>query len=414
MLLIEAKPSNITANELNPDRVAALERIYGAEGATITEGDALSDNAPDRQFDVVIANPPFGNVAEAGEGGIYDRVFTVDDFSTKKIDHAISLYALKKMKDDGRAVLIVGAPIAKSPEAVQNLYRTSRSNIRFYRKLFDEYNVKGLFTIDGSLYKKQGAVAPVNVIVIEGRGGNSTATPPYREAPPILKSWDEVGGLLNAGVYTSEQQIRGRDGDGSQAAPEDARQRPPYGDAGRPDTGFDRPDRSGGSRRDSVGAVVAGRPEDRGSAERGLGSGLENSQTSGTGGLSVRSDQARGLGRRSGDGRSAQVDDAGGLRVPDKGADTGLKAKARVFVYPKTEKAVILLAADGDNIGLANAILDRFPKASLLPVDATADLSRGLIISRRWLDRLGEDFVLIEPDEDLLDAPQDRREEAQG
>jgi hypothetical protein len=75
---------------------------------------------------------------------------------------------------------------------------------------------------------------------------------------------------------------------------------------------------------------------------------------------------------------------------------------------------VILLAADGDNIGLADAILDRFPKASLLPVDATADLSRGLIISRRWLDRLGKDFVLVEPDEDLLDAPQDRREEAQG
>ena len=56
-LLIAANPSKATVNEINPDRATDLR----VQGYTVTEYDA-TDYCPERKYDVVIANPPFGRV----------------------------------------------------------------------------------------------------------------------------------------------------------------------------------------------------------------------------------------------------------------------------------------------------------------------------------------------------------------
>ena len=102
-LLLNANPNNVTVNELNPDRAADLI----AQGFTVTQHDA-STYLPEQQHDVVIANPPFGRVKDENNK---TRRFAVlgNGRSTTQIDQAIALQSLQSMKDEGRAVLILGS-----------------------------------------------------------------------------------------------------------------------------------------------------------------------------------------------------------------------------------------------------------------------------------------------------------------
>ena len=190
MLLMEANPLHARVNELNRARGAALE----AQGFKPTVADAADPQtfAHDAgRMDAVIANPPFGAVREGGES----KVFKVDGFNTTQIDHAIALNALKAMKSDGRAVLIVGG-VQAIDEAERVKGYTAKNKRRFWHELSTKYKVVDAFTVDGDLYQKQGAGFPVDVFVIEGRG-KSDRKPLTAEPPPLLKTWDEVGARLN-------------------------------------------------------------------------------------------------------------------------------------------------------------------------------------------------------------------------
>jgi hypothetical protein len=222
MLLIEANPQHAVTNELNPTRAAALE----AQGFHPTTTDATSESLfADRagQMDAVIANPPFGTVKEGGE----KRIWSVDGFRTDQVDHAIALNALKTMKSGGRAVLIVGGVKADDPAERAAGYM-AKAKRRFYYQLLNNYKVSDIFTVAGDLYQKQGAGWPVDVIVIEGRG-KSERDPLTKTPPPLLKTWEEVGGKLN-GVPTED--VTGAVGTDSEtgASPPETEQRPEGGD----------------------------------------------------------------------------------------------------------------------------------------------------------------------------------------
>lgn len=178
-LLIDARATYITANELNPDRARQLREIY--RGAEITQEDASTFTPPGPQRDVVIANPPFGVVKD--EDGD-TRMFEMGDgYITREIDHAISLLALDSMKDNGRAALIVGsvAKTAQSEKARADAYN-AKAKREFYYRLYSEYNVTDHFTVAGELYSRQGAGWPVDVIVVEGRGKSKLPLPAVK--PP--------------------------------------------------------------------------------------------------------------------------------------------------------------------------------------------------------------------------------------
>jgi hypothetical protein len=182
MLLIGANEANINANELNKDRFDMLERIY--EGAELTNKNAIN-NQPGLN-EVIIANPPFGAIGEE---------LIVNGFKTREIDHAISYASLDRMTQDGRAVLILGGVQAKGEDARREGYRSAQKR-NFYANLYQNYNVVDHFTVAGSMYSKQGASYPVDVIVIDGKGAAQRALP-AADLPQIITSYEQLKEKLN-------------------------------------------------------------------------------------------------------------------------------------------------------------------------------------------------------------------------
>ncbi|MCU0548439.1 MAG: strawberry notch C-terminal domain-containing protein [Leptolyngbya sp. Prado105] len=186
-LIISANPANATVNEINPDRAADLR----AQEFTVTEHDAAKYQ-PNRQHDRIICNPPFGVVKVQGQ----TQRFQLPNNSkgTIQIDQAIALQALQALKNDGRAVLILGGKLGDDEERRSERYNTLESR-NFYATLYEQYNVTEHFSIWGSLYRKQGAGFPIDLIVIEGRG-QSQRTLPAADVPVIYKSFSQLKELI--------------------------------------------------------------------------------------------------------------------------------------------------------------------------------------------------------------------------
>jgi predicted RNA methylase len=211
MLLIEAAPAKVSANELNDERYEVLK----AQGFAIVKSFDASEQGPSkRNFDVVIANPPFGYVKDDSGGKFLNKRWKIDEqYTTNQIDHAISLKALEAMKDDGRAVLIVAAPHdMKKGETRADAY--NGKNLRaFYFTLYRDYNVVDHFTVSGDLYAKQGAAWPVDVVVIRGRGKSAKGLP-AADLPPMYESWGALQEKLDARYAARSAEDR-RQGEGA-------------------------------------------------------------------------------------------------------------------------------------------------------------------------------------------------------
>jgi predicted RNA methylase len=176
MLTIGANPKNVTANEINANRFQMLQRIL--EGGTVTEGNALQSEEENSSFDVVIENPPFGKAGDISN-----------------IDHNIALKSLVTMKDDGRAVLILGGVQATTEDGRREGYRANAKR-NFYYELYNLYNVVDHFTVGGNLYGKQGTTYPVDVIVIDGLG-KSKRDLPASDLPQVFTSYEQLKEKLN-------------------------------------------------------------------------------------------------------------------------------------------------------------------------------------------------------------------------
>jgi hypothetical protein len=195
-LLLLANPELAIVNELNSDRAAALR----AQGFTVTEQDASSFLPTAKPVDRIITNPPFSSLKDA-QG--QTRIFRHGRLTTSQLDHAIALSALDLMKADGRAVLILGGKMGNES------WRTERYNTQltrgFYRWLYKDagYKVTDHFSLDGSLYRKQGTTFPVDVIVIEGRGETQLKLPGV-QPPRIYESYEDLKEVL---IYATKQQL---------------------------------------------------------------------------------------------------------------------------------------------------------------------------------------------------------------
>ena len=174
-LVMAATPENTHTNELNDSRRDALKD----QGFVVTGDDATGvidlGVANSGGADSVVMNPPFG----ALDGGA--RV--IDGYSIGKIDHLIAMRALKNMKNNGRAVMIIGAN--KEAGAI------SRQDRIFFNWLYGHYNVVDHFEVDGKMYSRQGAGWPVAVITIDGRKSSDRVSPKENEIVRI-GSWEQV------------------------------------------------------------------------------------------------------------------------------------------------------------------------------------------------------------------------------
>jgi len=274
----------VTANELNAARAAQLRILY--PGAVVTENDAMTDNLAPKQFGAVIANPPFGAVKEGGETVRFDLE---GGYRTGEIDHAISMKALEKLRDDGKAVLIVGGlnKMITDPAKRSDAYN-AKAKREFYWNLYNEYNVTDHFTVAGELWAKQGAGWPVDVIVIQGRGKSALPLPAVTP-PKQFGSWADLETKLADANVSVPRRAGSEDG----ATP-----------AGFVPERTARDDAGIGERSDGRGAGVEGPDAGRGRAgavERGTGAGERP-------GRGADQEAGRGLAEEPGDVRDAGRD----------------------------------------------------------------------------------------------------------
>ncbi|MEM6432426.1 MAG: strawberry notch C-terminal domain-containing protein, partial [Cyanobacteria bacterium P01_D01_bin.115] len=193
-LLLEANPEKATVNEIDDARAADLRR----QGYQVTQQDATGYSPVPRSQDVVIANPPFGRRRKAGRAEQFVIGAEATAIRTSQLDHVIVWNALESMKDDGRAVLLIGGE--KGSEAYRSDEYNTQQNRGFYYNLYRNYNVTEHFTVDGSLYSRQGAGFPVDVILIAGRGASERALP-AADVPKVYGHYDELKEVFDRAVF---------------------------------------------------------------------------------------------------------------------------------------------------------------------------------------------------------------------
>lgn len=151
-LTITVNPSVVQVNDIDDARLANLRRLgYGK----VTAQDALLPFNGEKA-DVVMTNPPFGTVTEK----VYDGVFHISSLEAQ-----MAINALEKMKDDGRAAIVIGGNTS---------YRTNGSmnpkDAAFFGYLYSHYNVADVINISGkALYSRNGTGYDVRMILIDGR-----------------------------------------------------------------------------------------------------------------------------------------------------------------------------------------------------------------------------------------------------
>ena len=283
-LLAFASPGKAIANELNPTRVENLERL----GLKPTNLDALGnvDTITDgKKVDRLIVNPPFDKLKQPWE---------IDGYKVVKLDHRIAAEALDALKDDGKAVLILGA--TKEPGGMQDQERP------FFNWLYSHFNVVDHFEVDGDLYRRMGAEWPVRFIVIHGKQQSDRFAP----APGTidrLSSWKEL----------YERYTKFKQADGLDASDGDAR---PASGSGSEGAG------KGDSGRTSTGSGDGGTSVDSGTQGQQTGVGKSKTDDAGTG---------ESGGQPTGQGNSGLDTGHESTRPTDSGSglDTGKQGQTR-------------------------------------------------------------------------------------
>lgn len=304
MLLLEASPDRAAVNELNPDRASRLR----SQGFEVTERDAV-DFRPEDPVDVVIANPPFGRVKDAGR---QTREFSVNGLTTKELDHAIVARALESLKQGGRAVLIIGGK--QGNDASRSKKYRAADQVRFWGWLFERYRVLEHFCVDGKLYERQGAGYPIDVIVLENSGTSAGRPFPGAALPRVYTSFNALEEVLHGQVVDTAERKSGSDGTDTGRTGDGANQQ-----RGR----SDRPADAAGSEADR-GSVRSGGNAGADGARSGerLDSGVRNDRPATAGGSRLQRSERPAP--ESGNDVSADAESGrtGGERQADVAADS--------------------------------------------------------------------------------------------
>ena len=149
-------------------------------GDTLEKLKDISDD-----IDIVIANPPFETLKK--ERVVVDRNGT--KITIRSLDHLIAFNALEKLKDNGRAFIILPAEMIEKGRL--------KGSKRFWDNyLRATYNVAGSACVDGRLFRKMGAQFPTLIYAIAGRRSKPLTAEEIRaeevEELPLLKSFTEV------------------------------------------------------------------------------------------------------------------------------------------------------------------------------------------------------------------------------
>ncbi|HON92780.1 MAG TPA: hypothetical protein PKZ07_14530 [Sedimentisphaerales bacterium] len=154
MLTIWANPAEFTVNEIDSDRLRNL--AYQRFGK-ITSVDASVPNKiwPDRVYDAVLTNPPFGSIEAQSFTG----------YKIKALEFVMALLTLEKMSQDGKAAIICGGTTQYDSAG---RIRAGKDR-EFISYLYSRYNVVDMINMDGKkLYQKMGTGFDVRIFLIDG------------------------------------------------------------------------------------------------------------------------------------------------------------------------------------------------------------------------------------------------------
>lgn len=201
-LITNASSQRAIVNEIDPKRASELQ----AQGFSPTAHDATEFVPERKSIERVVLNPPFGAVSDPETGRSKRWMIDLDNpapgtqaYETSAIDHAISFKALSAMQDDGKAVLVLGAPMEQKMGSESNAAYNEGQTRAFFYTLYNNYNVTDHFTVSGDLYQKQGTTFPIDVVVIEGRGQSELPLPSV-SPPPVYRSWEELRKVMQEAV----------------------------------------------------------------------------------------------------------------------------------------------------------------------------------------------------------------------
>lgn len=172
MLLFLADPKNVWANEIDPER----RKVLDTQGFTVTAGNAaIPGRIPStpnfKSQDSMVLNPPFKALKTPVK---------IDGFKITKLEHLISINALKYLKDDGKAAIIIGGHNFRDEQM-------AIGDHTFLNWLYHNYNVLANIDIPGEEYARQGTKFPIRLIVIDGRKAK-----PEGLAPMYPDQYDKV------------------------------------------------------------------------------------------------------------------------------------------------------------------------------------------------------------------------------
>lgn len=158
MLTIANSGKDFTVNEIDNVRYENLQ--YQNVFKKITKQDASEDIFKSKYFDAVISNPPFASLKDKEDW------ITVGGYTIKYLDHKMAINALKSLKDNGKAAIIVGG---HTDWDAKGRIQAGKNRI-FLSYLYKHYNVDDVILIDGhALYSKMGTAFNTRIILINGR-----------------------------------------------------------------------------------------------------------------------------------------------------------------------------------------------------------------------------------------------------
>lgn len=188
--------ASVYATELDPRRIEQASLSLSRDSISLTEADATSVDfglllgESGQQFDGVISNPPFGGLQPA-------RI--IDGLNVTRLDHLILMRSLAARKADGRGVYIISSDRENIFPGKAGLISGGSKNLMNW--LADHYVIEDAVEINGKIYAKQGASAPVRMLTI-GRRRSQEEAERLRESKearlgeklPVLMTWEEVWG----------------------------------------------------------------------------------------------------------------------------------------------------------------------------------------------------------------------------
>lgn len=180
LLTIGLPQEQTHVNEFDELRIQSLQK---GGFQKVSQEDAFEQiSGTLRQYEGVIANPPFGKL---------DRDYLWQGAPMYFTDHVMMLRALDAMKDDGRAAFVTGAHMKFDASG-----RITRQHGRaFFSVLFSQYNVVDMIPIEGSaLYARQGTGFDTMLILVDGRKAEPTGKAPIESEfnSQVVADFDEL------------------------------------------------------------------------------------------------------------------------------------------------------------------------------------------------------------------------------